>query len=179
MSAKIIDGKAVALDIKNGLKSRIHDFLERGERAPCLAVVLVGNDPASEVYVGHKKRACAAIGIESISVELPEETTQDELSLHLKKLNENDNVDGILLQLPLPKHLMADKAIDLIDPAKDVDGLTPVNQGLLVWRRPVLIVYTSGSHETSGIYRCESDRSACRGYGTKCIGRSADGNAAI
>ena len=142
MSAKIIDGRAIAQEVRDSLKSKIHKIREDGKRPPCLAVILVGHDPASEVYVGHKKKACAAIGIESRAIELPEDTTQDELSKHLTDLNADDQVDGILLQLPLPKHLSADKAIDCIHPDKDVDGLTPVNQGLLVWRRPGLVSCT-------------------------------------
>ena len=135
MSAKIIDGKRIASEYKQEIKSEIDSIVAQGHRAPCLAVILVGNDPASEVYVGHKKKACSQVGIESKSVELSAETTQEELSNVLRELNSDDSVDGILLQLPLPKHLDSAKAIDLIAPAKDVDGLTTVNQGLLVWKR--------------------------------------------
>ena len=142
MPAQIIDGKVIAQKIKDSLKDQIRKMRNDGHRPPCLAVVLVGDDPASEVYVGHKKKACAAIGIESRAIELPVDTTQEELGKHLKELNANPEVDGILLQLPLPKHLSAEQAIDLIDPHKDVDGLTPENQGLLVWRRPSLVSCT-------------------------------------
>ena len=138
MSAKIIDGKRIASEYKQEIKSEIDSIVAQGHRAPCLAVILVGNDPASEVYVGHKKKACSQVGIESKSVELSAETTQEELSNVLRELNSDDSVDGILLQLPLPKHLDSAKAIDLIAPAKDVDGLTTVNQGLLVWKEMVL-----------------------------------------
>lgn len=142
MSATIIDGKAIAQDIKRQLKGDIEAIRNRGLRAPCLAVILVGNDPASEVYVGHKKKACTMVGIESRAVHLPADTSQEELGRHLEALSKDDDVDGILLQLPLPSHLNAVAAIDLIDPTKDVDGLTPVNQGLLVWRRPSLVSCT-------------------------------------
>ncbi len=135
MSAQIIDGKAIAQEIKAQLKAKVEIIRSFGKRAPCLAVVLVGNDPASEVYVGHKKKACAEVGIESRSLMLPADTSQEMLEQHLRQLNADDGVDGILLQLPLPKHLSSQQAIDLISPAKDVDGLTPISQGLLVWRR--------------------------------------------
>ncbi len=142
MTAKIIDGKRVAQNIKNELQKKIAKAVESGHRPPCLAVILVGHDPASEVYVGHKKKACTAVGITSKSLELPEDTTQEKLNQHLEALNADSTVDGILLQLPLPKHLCAHQAIDMINPQKDVDGLTPVNQGLLVWKRPGLISCT-------------------------------------
>jgi methylenetetrahydrofolate dehydrogenase (NADP+)/methenyltetrahydrofolate cyclohydrolase len=138
MTAHIIDGKVIAQNIKNELKQKITVLQAAGKRPPCLAVILVGNDPASEVYVGHKKKACAEVGIESRSVTLPADVKQEILSEHLGKLNADPAVDGILLQLPLPKHLKSDEAIDLISPDKDVDGLTPYSQGLLNWKRPGL-----------------------------------------
>ncbi|MCX6130713.1 MAG: bifunctional methylenetetrahydrofolate dehydrogenase/methenyltetrahydrofolate cyclohydrolase, partial [Proteobacteria bacterium] len=136
MTAHIIDGKIIAHDIKSQLKQKISHYRAQGLRVPCLAVILVGNDPASEVYVGHKKKACAEVGIESRSLVLPHDITQQALCDHLRELNANPMIDGILLQLPLPKHLNSEAAIDLISPAKDVDGLTPYSQGLLVWKRP-------------------------------------------
>jgi methylenetetrahydrofolate dehydrogenase (NADP+)/methenyltetrahydrofolate cyclohydrolase len=136
MSAQVIDGKAIAQSIKDQLRAEITTLRSAAERAPCLAVVLVGNDPASEVYVGHKKKACAEVGIDSRSVSLAGDTTQAALEKHIRELNEDPSVDGILLQLPLPAHLNSQSAIDLISPRKDVDGLTPFSQGLLVWRRP-------------------------------------------
>lgn len=138
MSAKIIDGKAISFQIRERLHQQIISYQQDGHRPPCLAVILVGSDPASQVYVGHKKRACASVGIVSRSFELPQDTSQEELDSLLRQLNDDDAVDGILVQLPLPKHLSAERAIDLISPAKDVDGLTPFNQGMLVWRRPAL-----------------------------------------
>ncbi len=135
MSASIIDGKKIASEYKEEIKIEIQTIVSKGHRAPCLAVILVGNDPASEVYVGHKKKACTHVGIDSKSIELPGEASQDDLTNVLNELNSDDSVDGILLQLPLPKHLDSSKAIDLIAPDKDVDGLTAFNQGLLVWKR--------------------------------------------
>ena len=142
MSAQIIDGKAIAQELKTQLKAEVETIRSQGKRVPCLAVILVGNDPASEVYVGHKKKACAEVGIESRSLTLPADTTQEDLDEHLRALNDDHGVDGILLQLPLPAHLSSQRAIDLISPAKDVDGLTPISQGLLVWRRTGLVSCT-------------------------------------
>jgi len=138
MTAHIIDGKVIAQNIKNQLKMKTAELKAQGKRVPCLAVILVGNDPASEVYVGHKKKACTEVGIESRSLTLPADVNQETLSEHLRTLNADPAVDGILLQLPLPKHLQSEIAIDLISPDKDVDGLTPYSQGLLNWKRPGL-----------------------------------------
>lgn len=142
MTARIIDGAAVARGIREGLKGRVEKLKAEGRRAPCLAVILVGNDPASEIYVGHKKKACAEVGIESLSFHLPGDIAQTALAEQLQALSADPKVDGILLQLPLPKHLNSQAAIDLIAAEKDVDGLSPVNQGLIVWRRPGLVPCT-------------------------------------
>lgn len=142
MTARLIDGTAIARSLKESIQQRITDLVSQGYRAPCLAVVLVGNDPASEIYVGHKKKACAAVGITSHAVHLGEDVSQDELAAELSKLNNDSAIDGILLQLPLPKHLDSCAAIDLISPEKDVDGLTPVNQGLIPWKRRGLLPCT-------------------------------------
>ena len=135
MSAKLIDGKAFAEGLIKRVGAAVSELNNKYNFKPGLAVVLVGENPASEVYVGHKKKACTHVGIESRSIELSSDTTQEQLAQVLKKLNADDCVDGILLQLPLPKHLDSSKAIDLIAPDKDVDGLTAFNQGLLVWKR--------------------------------------------
>lgn len=142
MTARIIDGAAIARGIRDQLKNRVQQLQSEGRRAPCLAVILVGNDPASEIYVGHKKRACAEVGIESLSYHLSGEISQAELSDRIRELSSNPKVDGILLQLPLPRHLNSQHAIDLIAAEKDVDGLSPMNQGLIVWRRPGLVPCT-------------------------------------
>lgn len=142
MTARLIDGTQIAKTLKEKLKQRIEAHTDNGLRAPCLAVVLVGGDPASEIYVGHKKKACAAIGIQSRALHLDESVSQDELSAELIRLNNDPEIDGILLQLPLPKHLDSRQAIDLISPDKDVDGLTPFNQGLIPWKRRGMIPCT-------------------------------------
>ena len=138
MPAKIIDGKKVSADVRNELKIAIDARNAQGKRPPGLAVILVGNDPASEVYVGHKRRACNEVGIYSRSYDLPEETTHNELVSLIDQLNKDHFIDGILVQLPLPDHLDASLIIERIDPSKDVDGFHPVNVGRLTLRIPGL-----------------------------------------
>ncbi|MEH6628990.1 MAG: bifunctional methylenetetrahydrofolate dehydrogenase/methenyltetrahydrofolate cyclohydrolase FolD [Motiliproteus sp.] len=138
MSAKIIDGKQIAKEVREKVKSGIQYRLEQGLRAPGLAVVLIGNDPASEVYVNHKRRACNEVGIESTAYDLPLDTSQDQLLQLIDELNKSDNIDGILVQLPLPAHLDANLILERIRPDKDVDGFHPFNLGRLAQRMPVL-----------------------------------------
>ncbi|MDD7333009.1 MAG: bifunctional methylenetetrahydrofolate dehydrogenase/methenyltetrahydrofolate cyclohydrolase FolD [Lachnospiraceae bacterium] len=129
--ANIIDGKQISADIKEELKQEVARLKEVGHSC-CLAVIQVGSDPASSVYVGNKKKACAYIGIESLAYELPEETTEEELLAIIEQLNQDDHVHGILCQLPLPKHINEDRVIAAISPEKDVDGFHPQNVGALV-----------------------------------------------
>lgn len=124
----IIDGKAISAQIKEELKTEVTAMKERGI-VPCLAVIQVGNDPASSVYVNNKKKACAYIGIESLAYELDECTTQQELVSLIEELNQNEKVNGILVQLPLPKHIDEDTIIQTISPKKDVDGFHPMSVG--------------------------------------------------
>lgn len=126
----IINGKEISQQIKDELKAEVTRLAEKGRHA-CLAVVQVGNDPASSVYVNNKKKACAYIGIESKSYELAEETTEEELISLVEKLNADDGVNGILVQLPLPAHIDEDRIIRTISPDKDVDGFHPVSVGRL------------------------------------------------
>lgn len=127
---QIINGKEISQQIKDELKAEVTRLAEMGRHA-CLAVVQVGNDPASSVYVNNKKKACAYIGIESGSYELPEVTTEEELTALVEKLNSDHRVNGILVQLPLPAHIDEDKIIRTISPDKDVDGFHPVSVGRL------------------------------------------------
>lgn len=129
--AKIIDGKQISLDIKNELKEKVAKYKEQGIEIT-LAVVKVGNDPASAVYVRNKEKACEYVGINSKTLALPEETTEEELLNVVKELNEDKNVNGILVQLPLPKHIDKSKVLLTIDSTKDVDGFHPVNVGKMV-----------------------------------------------
>lgn len=129
--AKIIEGKQISLDIKNELKEKVARYKEQGIEIT-LAVVKVGNDPASAVYVRNKEKACEYVGINSKTLALPEETTEEELLNVVKELNEDKNVNGILVQLPLPKHIDESKVLLTIDSTKDVDGFHPVNVGKMV-----------------------------------------------
>lgn len=128
--AKLIDGRLISKQIKDELKDKVAALRSEG-REICLAVIQVGNDPASSVYVGNKKKACEYIGIKSLAYELPEETTEDELIEIIKKLNNDDSVNGILVQLPVPEHINEEKIINTISPAKDVDGFHPASVGAL------------------------------------------------
>ena len=165
--AEIIDGKKISAEIKEELKKEVADFAAQGKKC-ALAVIQVGNDPASSVYVRNKKKACAYIGIESLSYELPEETTEEELLSLIQKLNEDKNVHGILCQLPLPKHICEDHIIQAIAPQKDVDGFHPQNVGALVVGKPGFVSCTP-----AGIIQLLK-RSGIELEGKKCVvvGRS-------
>ncbi len=128
--ANIIDGKAISAQIKDEVRDRVAALKADG-REVCLAVIQVGTDPASTVYVGNKKKACEYCGIRSESYELPEETSEDELIDLINRLNADEKVNGILVQLPLPKHINEDRVIMSIDPAKDVDGFSVNSVGAL------------------------------------------------
>ena len=127
---QIIDGKQISQQIKDELKEEVAKLKAAGKEIT-LAVIQVGSDPASTVYVGNKKKACAYIGIESLAYELPEETSEQELLDLVEKLNQDPKVNGILVQLPLPKHMNEDKIIQTISPDKDVDGFHPISVGRL------------------------------------------------
>jgi len=131
MSAKIIDGKAIAAEIKEGLKERVAALKEQGKN-PGLAVIQVGEDPASSVYVRNKHNMCCELGIYSEVIKMPEETTQAELIAKIEELNCDDAFSGILVQLPVPKHIDTFAVIESIAPIKDVDGFTTVNTGKLM-----------------------------------------------
>lgn len=138
MTAKIIDGKKVSAEVRVEVKEAVEKRTAQGKRPPGLAVILIGGDPASQVYVGHKRKACKEIGIYSRSYDLPTETTQHELVTLIEKLNNDSDIDGILVQLPLPEHLDSSLVIEQIHPDKDVDGFHPVNVGRLALRIPGL-----------------------------------------
>lgn len=138
MAAQIIDGKAVAQSTRQQVALRVQQRLAAGKRAPGLAVVLVGMDAASQVYVGSKRKACEEVGFESFSYDLPSSTTQQELFDLIDTLNADSKVDGILVQLPLPAGLDASAILERINPLKDVDGFHPYNIGRLAQRMPAL-----------------------------------------
>ncbi|MBQ6818408.1 MAG: bifunctional methylenetetrahydrofolate dehydrogenase/methenyltetrahydrofolate cyclohydrolase FolD [Clostridia bacterium] len=128
---KIIDGKAVSAQIKQQVAVQVSALNEKGIQS-CLAVILVGDDPASRVYVNNKKKACEVCGIRSLEYTLSAQTTQDELLALIAKLNQDPDVNGILVQLPLPRHISEDAVISAIDPAKDVDAFHPINVGKIM-----------------------------------------------
>lgn len=134
--AKIIDGKAVALRVKGEVREDVEHLKAKGIQTG-LAVIIVGNNPASRVYVNNKKKACEEVGIQSFEYALPEETTEEELLALIDRLNKETEVDGILCQLPLPKHINEEKILYAIDPAKDADCFHPVNVGKLMIGNPV------------------------------------------
>ena len=138
MTAQIISGTQLSNQIKSKVAQQVSQYVKRGKRAPGLAVILVGADPASQVYVGSKRKSCTEIGITSKSYDLPETTTEQALLELIGELNQDNTVDGILVQLPLPKHIDSTKVIEKISPEKDVDGFHPYNVGRLCQRIPTL-----------------------------------------
>ena len=158
MSAVIIDGKQIAQDVRNEVKEKVEALKQKGIQ-PCLAVILVGQNPASVSYVTGKRKALAEVGMLDRSIEVPESTTEEELLKIIDGLNKDDGVHGILVQLPLPKHIDEDKVIMAIDPLKDVDGFHPVSVGNLMIGRPgflpctphgIIVLLKKAGIETSG-----------------------------
>ncbi|MBT3047769.1 MAG: bifunctional methylenetetrahydrofolate dehydrogenase/methenyltetrahydrofolate cyclohydrolase FolD [Candidatus Thiodiazotropha sp. (ex Codakia orbicularis)] len=138
MSAQILDGKAIAADLREQIRQRVEERAANGMRRPGLAVVLVGENPASQVYVRNKRKSCDEVGFHSVSHDLPASTGEDQLLALIDRLNEDEAIDGILVQLPLPEHIDEEAVIERILPTKDVDGFHPYNVGRLVLRMPLL-----------------------------------------
>ncbi len=138
MTASILDGRILAKSLRKDIAAAVQERLESGGRPPGLAVILVGNDPASEIYVRHKRRDCEEVGFHSVVQHLSENVTQQDLEERIVAFNADPSIDGILVQLPLPEHIDSHRIIDQIDPLKDVDGFHPYNIGRLALRRPVL-----------------------------------------
>ncbi len=138
MTAQVIDGKALASRLKDDMQAQVAELKKQCGRAPGLAVILVGDDPASHVYVKNKENACEQVGIASFSHQLPASTTQEHLLGLIAELNHDPKVDGILVQLPLPEHIQVDKVLNTIQADKDVDGFHPYNVGCLAVRQPAL-----------------------------------------
>jgi methylenetetrahydrofolate dehydrogenase (NADP+)/methenyltetrahydrofolate cyclohydrolase len=143
VSAKVIDGKAVAAEVRDRVRSEVAEYADaNGGRTPGLATVLVGDDPASQIYVHNKHKACEEAGIRSLDHQLPAGTSENELLGLVERLNADPEVDGILVQLPVPEQIDPDAVVAAIDPGKDVDGLTPINAGLLASGAPGLVPCT-------------------------------------
>ncbi|MNF30525.1 Bifunctional protein FolD protein [compost metagenome] len=138
MTAQLIDGKAIAASLRQQIAKRVAERREQGLRAPGLAVILVGSDPASQVYVSHKRKDCEEVGFVSQAYDLPASTSQDGLLALIERLNDDPSIDGILVQLPLPENLDASLLLEHIRPDKDVDGFHPYNIGRLAQRMPLL-----------------------------------------
>ncbi|PTS86933.1 bifunctional methylenetetrahydrofolate dehydrogenase/methenyltetrahydrofolate cyclohydrolase FolD [Pseudomonas sp. HMWF032] len=138
MTAQLIDGKAIAASLRQQIAQRVAERRQQGLRAPGLAVILVGSDPASQVYVSHKRKDCEEVGFISQAYDLPATTGQNELMALIDRLNDEPCIDGILVQLPLPEHLDASLLLERIRPDKDVDGFHPYNIGRLAQRMPLL-----------------------------------------
>ena len=136
--AALIDGKAIAREVRSLVRAAVDRRVAAGGRPPGLAVVMVGDNAASQVYVRHKRSACAECGMYSIAVDLPRSTSEVELLARIDELNEDDRIDGILVQLPLPEHIRQTAVVERIDPAKDVDGFHPYNIGRLAERNPLI-----------------------------------------
>ncbi len=137
-TAEILDGKAVANQVREELRVRVEAYRQKGLRAPGLAVVLIGDNPASHIYVKNKIQACKKVGIESFLRQFPDDVKEEEVLACLAELNESDAVDGILVQLPLPAHLPTDRILEAVSPEKDADGLHPLNLGILTAGKPGL-----------------------------------------
>ncbi len=139
---QILDGNLVSAHIKEQIKQDVTDWQATGGKKPHLAAILVGNNPASEAYVGHKVKSCAELGYASTLLRFETTITEEELINEVQKLNDNDDVDGILVQLPLPDHISGDVIINTIDPAKDVDGFHPISQGKMMLGQPTFLPAT-------------------------------------
>lgn len=138
MTAQLIDGKTISAALLDRVAAGVKARTEAGKRAPALAVILVGNNPASEVYVRNKKKGCEKAGIQSLAYDLPESTSEADLLALVDELNARSDVDGILVQLPLPRHINPETVIERINPKKDVDGFHPYNMGRLAVKMPLL-----------------------------------------
>ncbi len=164
----ILDGKATADIIKEELTLKVKSIVDNGGKRPHLAAILVGEDGASETYVGHKERACRQVGFDSTLLKYPESISQEELLLHIEEVNNNPAIDGLIVQLPLPKHIDEQKVIEAINPAKDVDGFHPVNVGKMLLGLPCFVSATpSGIMDLIERYQIET-----RGKHCVIIGRS-------
>ncbi|HEX7059980.1 MAG TPA: bifunctional methylenetetrahydrofolate dehydrogenase/methenyltetrahydrofolate cyclohydrolase FolD [Solirubrobacterales bacterium] len=142
MSARTIDGRAVSAAVRERVAAEVAAYVEDAGRAPALATVLVGEDPASQIYVRNKHKACEEVGMRSVHHALPTDTTENQLLELVGELGLHDDVDGILVQLPVPEQIDPDAVVAAINPAKDVDGLTPANAGLLAHGTPSLVPCT-------------------------------------
>ena len=169
----LIDGKEVANSLKREIAAEVSEIVAAGRPAPHLVAILVGNDGASQTYVGHKEKCCGEVGFRSTVLRLPEETTEAELLAEIDRLNKRDDVDGFIVQLPLPKHISEQKVIEAIDPRKDVDGFHPVNTGRMISGLPSYLPATpDGILELLRYYKIDTDGKTCAVVGrSNIVGR--------
>lgn len=158
----LINGKEVAEQIKLEIKSEVESIVSTGKRPPCLAAIIVGNDGASETYVAHKVKACEQVGFKSLLIRLEDHISEKELVEKIKEINNNEEIDGLIVQLPLPKHISEDNIIQAIDYRKDVDGFHPVNTGRLAIGLPSYVSATPfGIIELISRYKIETSGKHC------------------
>lgn len=159
---QLIDGKQISEQLLAEIAQEVQDIISKGGKQPHLAAIIVGQDGASLTYVNNKVKSCEKVGFKSTHVALPENTTEEELLLEIKKINENPDIDGLIVQLPLPKHLSADKVIQTIAPEKDVDGFHPINVGRMALSMPTYISATpNGVLELLKRYNIETAGKHC------------------
>ncbi len=160
--ANIIDGKLVTSEVRKTTAAEINDFKDKYGVTPGLAVILVGNDPASAVYVRNKHKGCLEVGINSYEIKMPEETTEQELLAEIDKLNADENVHGILVQLPLPKHINEERILNRISPKKDVDAFHPENVGKIMLGKYAFLPCTpAGIMELLAFYNVDIEGKEC------------------
>ena len=160
--SQIIDGKLVSSVVKDNVAKEVQNFIKKTSKTPGLAVIVVGDDPASAVYVRNKHKACVAAGMNSIQIALPESTTEDELLAKISELNGDDTVNGILVQLPLPKHINEERVIESISPIKDVDAFHPENVGnIVIGKQKFLPCTPAGIIELLNYYNIEVEGKEC------------------
>jgi methylenetetrahydrofolate dehydrogenase (NADP+)/methenyltetrahydrofolate cyclohydrolase len=162
MGYQIIDGKKVAKEIQEQIKKEVEHLKQLGKKVPHIAAVLVGNDGASETYVNNKIKACNSVGFQSTLVRLPEYVTENKLLEEVEKLNQNEDIDGFIVQLPLPRHINEQKVIEAIVPSKDIDGFHPINVGRMVLNLPCYVSATPyGIVQLLEYYKIETSGKHC------------------
>ncbi len=159
---KLIDGKKISSEIKEEIAQEVHELLAKGGKKPHLAAILVGNDGGSETYVAHKVKACEQVGFDSTLIRFPDSVSEHELIEKIKEVNQNADIDGLIVQLPIPEHISEEKVIECIDPKKDVDGFHPANVGRMVAGMPAFVSATpNGILELLSRYQIETSGKHC------------------
>ena len=159
---QLIDGKKISEEIKLEIAAEAKEFIANGGKKPCLAAILIGSDGGSETYVAHKVKACEQVGFDSVMIRFPETVTENEIIEKVKEINSDSKIDGLIVQLPLPKHISEEKIIETINPEKDVDGFHPINVGRMVAGMPCYVSATPvGIMELLRRYKIETAGKHC------------------